>query len=111
MHKPETNTLPPMPAVGGGHMASDRHADHPPEPERPRRFLMSRNGVFLVAFLAIAGFYLLAEHRAHLFGILPWLLLLACPLLHVFMHGGHGGHGGDQGKPKEPDGTPQGHRR
>jgi hypothetical protein len=21
-------------------------------------------------------------------------LLLACPLLHLFMHGGHGGHGG-----------------
>jgi hypothetical protein len=27
-------------------------------------------------------------------GILPYLLLLACPLMHVFMHGGHGGHGG-----------------
>jgi hypothetical protein len=21
------------------------------------------------------------------------LLLLACPLMHMFMHGGHGGHG------------------
>ena len=27
-------------------------------------------------------------------GVLPWLLLLACPFLHVFMHGGHRGHGG-----------------
>ena len=25
---------------------------------------------------------------------LPFLLILACPLMHVFMHGGHGGHGG-----------------
>jgi len=33
------------------------------------------------------------EHRAHLLGWLPWLFLLACPLMHVFMHGGHG-HGG-----------------
>lgn len=45
--------------------------------------------------LAIAAFYLLTEHRAHLaFGLpyLPFLLLAACPLLHVFGHGGHGGH-------------------
>ena len=27
---------------------------------------------------------------AHLLGALPWLLLLACPLMHLFMH--HGGH-------------------
>jgi hypothetical protein len=26
-------------------------------------------------------------------GLLPWLLLAACPLMHAFMHGGHG-HGG-----------------
>jgi len=60
----------------------------------------------LLVFLAIAGFFLLAEHRAHLFGVLPFLLLLACPLLHFFMHRGHGGkdvhphsHHGDGGKP------------
>ena len=45
----------------------------------------------LLAFLAIAGFFLLAEHRAHLLGVLPFLLLLACLLLHFFMHRGHGG--------------------
>lgn len=46
----------------------------------------------LVAFLAIAAFFLFAEHRAHLLGALPFLLLLACPLMHLFMHRGHGGH-------------------
>jgi len=46
----------------------------------------------LVAFLAIAAFFLLTEHRAHLFGALPFLLLLACPLMHLFMHHGHGNH-------------------
>ncbi|WP_050415485.1 DUF2933 domain-containing protein [Azoarcus sp. CIB] len=45
-------------------------------------------------FLALAAFFLFTEHRAHLLGILPWLFLLACPLMHIFMHGGHGGHGG-----------------
>ncbi len=43
-------------------------------------------------FAAIALFYLLSEHRAHLFGFLPYLLLLACPLMHFFMHGRHGEH-------------------
>jgi hypothetical protein len=47
-------------------------------------------------FAAIAAYYLLTEHRAHLAGLMGWLpfgLLLLCPLMHVFMHGGHG-HGG-----------------
>jgi hypothetical protein len=57
-----------------------------------RGFFASRATWVLLAFLAIAGFALFTEHRAHALGVLPWLLLLACPLLHVFMHGGHGGH-------------------
>lgn len=43
-------------------------------------------------FAAIALFYLWTEHRAHLFGLLPYLFVLACPLMHFFMHGRHGGH-------------------
>lgn len=55
------------------------------------------NAVILIGFMAVAGFFLLTEHRAHLFGILPFLLLLACPLMHLFHgHGGHGGHEGDE---------------
>jgi hypothetical protein len=48
----------------------------------------------LLAFLGIAAFFLLTEHGAHVWGLAPYLLLLACPLLHFFMHGRHGGHGG-----------------
>ena len=55
-------------------------------------FLRSRTGVVLVAFLAFAAFFLLIEHTAHVFGVLPYALLLLCPLLHVFMHHGHDGH-------------------
>jgi hypothetical protein len=62
-----------------------------------RGWLFSRTGPVLLAFLAIAAFFLFTEHRAHLFGILPYLLLLACPLLHLFMHGRHGGHGEGDG--------------
>jgi hypothetical protein len=57
----------------------------------------SRGKWAFIGFLVIAGYFLLTEHRAHLSGWLSsygiWLLLLACPLLHIFMHGGHGGHG------------------
>lgn len=50
--------------------------------------------IALYVFLGIAAFFLITEHLAHLAGILPYLLLIACPLMHLFMHGGHGGHGG-----------------
>jgi len=35
------------------------------------------------------------EHRAHLLGVLVWLPLLLCPLMHLFMHHGHGDHSSD----------------
>lgn len=54
----------------------------------------TRSGIVLCGFLLVAGFYLLIEHTAHVFGVLPYLLVLACPLMHLFMHHGHGGHGG-----------------
>lgn len=60
-------------------------------------WLRSPTGLVLLAFLAIAAFYLVTEHTAHFFGFLPYALLLLCPLLHLFMHGGHGGHGDHNG--------------
>jgi hypothetical protein len=54
----------------------------------------TRGGVVLLGFLAVAGFYLVTEHTAHLLGALPFILLLSCPLMHLFMHHGHGGHDG-----------------
>ena len=56
----------------------------------------SRTWWAFAGFIAIAGFFLFTEHRAHLFGALPFLFLFACPLLHVFGHSGHGGHGGHE---------------
>ena len=57
------------------------------------QWLRSRTGLVFLAFLGIATFYLVTEHTAHFFGFLPYALLLLCPLLHLFMHGGHGDHG------------------
>ena len=42
---------------------------------------------------AAALAYLVIEHRPHLFGWLPYLIILACPLMHLFMHRGHHHHG------------------
>ena len=66
--------------------------------------LKSKANWVLIGFLAIAAFFLIAEHRAHILGILPWLLLLACVVLHLFMHGGHGGQqeGSDRSKGERP---------
>lgn len=49
----------------------------------------TRSGIVLVLFLAVAGFFLFTEHRAHVLGALPYLILAACPLMHLFHHGGH----------------------
>ena len=67
-------------------------------------FWRSRYGIGLLVFGAVAAYFLLTEHRAHFFGALPFLLLLAGPLMHVFMHRGHGKHGGEKGSntPVEP---------
>ena len=48
--------------------------------------------ILVCAFLTILGFFLLTEHRAHLFGALPYVFLLACPLFHLLLHGRHSGH-------------------
>lgn len=65
---------------------------HPSPGSRPPPFWRSRYALGLVVLGAIALFFLLIEHRAHFFGALPYVLLIASPLLHVFMHAGHGGH-------------------
>ena len=56
---------------------------------------LDRKWLLLAASLAVvAAFFVLREHWAHVLGFAPYLLLLACPLLHLFGHG-HGRNGGD----------------
>ena len=66
------------------------------EPSAAPSFWKSRFGISLIISLGIAALLLGFEHRVHIFagnGFLG-LLLLACVVMHFFMHGGHGGHGG-----------------
>jgi hypothetical protein len=74
--------------------------DHSNHSGQQSSFLFSRAGLVLIGFLIIAGALLFTEHRAHVLGVLIWLPLLACPLMHMFMHGGHG-HGGNRSSDRE----------
>ena len=74
------------------------HAHHESQPGATQQpdepdFWRSRYALGLVVIGAAALYFLLTEHRDHFFSALPFAILLACPLMHVFMHKGHGGHG------------------
>ena len=75
-------------------MAMGKPALKSREGSPPGGFWTSKAFLVCLGFLAVAVFFLWSEHRAHILGAAFWLLLLACPLLHMFMHGGHGAHGG-----------------
>lgn len=78
------------------------HHDQLHSDPEPKGFWSSRYAVGLLVMGTATMYFLLTEHRAHFFGALPFLILLACPLMHVFMH--HGGHKSDRyaKKPVEP---------
>lgn len=67
-----------------------RSHENPDDTERK----ISRSKVVTIGFALVIGYFLWTEHRAHVIQFLPFLLLAACPLMHLFMHHGHGhGHG------------------
>lgn len=68
------------------------------------RWLRSRVGLILIVFLIIAAFFLVTEHKAHLFGLLPYALLVLSLLLFIFIRRGqnssnmHDNHHSEDGK-------------
>lgn len=62
--------------------------DHPTPPPLWR----SPMGVFMLIAGAVGVYYLLTEHLAHVTQAVPYLFLLACPLMHLFHGHGHHGH-------------------
>ena len=40
----------------------------------------------LAGFVVIGGYLMTTEHRVHLLSVFPLLILLACPLMMLFMH-------------------------
>jgi hypothetical protein len=62
-------------------------------PSARQSFWKSPFGIACTAITIAASVYLYLYHGAHVFMLLPYLLLAACPLMHVFMHRGHHHHG------------------
>lgn len=51
--------------------------------------------------LGIAAALLIIDHWIHVPLVLPYLVLLACPLMHLFMHHGHGAHHNNSREPSD----------
>jgi len=54
----------------------------------------SNTGVALLFCLLVtfAGIYVVVQYSAFLLNLLPYALILLCPLMHLFMHHGHPTH-------------------
>jgi hypothetical protein len=49
-------------------------------------------GQWMIGVLLTGGavYLLLPEFRPQILTALPWLIILLCPFMHIFMHRGHG---------------------
>lgn len=43
--------------------------------------------IFIIGLIGLGSLF--KNHTTHILSVLPYLILLACPLMHIFMHGGH----------------------
>lgn len=73
-------------------MAIKHHEQPDRETENEENWWRSPQGILAIIFISIIGFYLVTEHWVHLMGVLPLLLILACPLMHILMHRNHHDH-------------------
>ncbi len=60
--------------------------------KRQRNFWFTPNGLAAMGLIGGMLYFLLTEHRAHFIYALPFLILLLCPVMHIFMHHRHGDH-------------------
>lgn len=65
-------------------------------------FWRSPLGWLCAALIAVAAGFAATGHAAHVLGVLAWLAILACPLLHVFLHRRHASHASDRATPPAP---------
>ena len=64
----------------------DSHEEHAAGCEHRHR---SGIGWIFGAFALMAVVLLWQEHRAHILGVIPYLILFACPLMHLLHRHGH----------------------
>jgi len=73
----------------------------------PRTVNWSRINQWLLWMgLAAAVAWLFFRHGEHLSRLFPFLILLACPLMRLFGHGGHGGRRQEGDERRDQDSPP-----
>ena len=49
-------------------------------------------GMIISAVLVTGIVFSWGEHKGHILEFAPYMILLLCPIMHLFMHGKHGKH-------------------
>lgn len=60
----------------------------------------SLHGVATLLLIGGALYFIFVEHGEHALPYLPFMIILLCPLMHIFMHRGHD-HGSAKGADSE----------
>ena len=71
-------------------------------------FWKSPFGIVATLAAIAASVYLYVVHKDHILALLPYAILAACPLMHMFMHRGHGHGGHSHGGSRDGDGSRHG---
>ncbi len=59
--------------------------------------------IFIIGLFGLI--FLLRTHTSHVLSVIPYLILLLCPFMHIFMHKNHGnkdGHHHNQNNNENP---------
>jgi hypothetical protein len=49
--------------------------------------------ILVIGLTLTGGYFLWDTYQEQLLNYWPYLIILLCPVMHIFMHRGHGGHG------------------
>ncbi len=72
------------------HNHGDEHTDQSAPERSVVKWYKSPLGLTLLGLAAALGYYLWVYHSQHVLAFLPFIFILACPLMHLFMHRNHG---------------------
>lgn len=78
-------------------LLSDSRFMSPDTRSHTRLWYRSRVSISIAMLVVVLLFFVIREHWEHLAGRWIYLLLLLCPLMHLFGHGEHGRHGNSGG--------------
>lgn len=56
------------------------------------RYWAALHGVVAAALIVSALYFIFVEHAEHTLRYLPIMIILLCPLMHIFMHKSHHNH-------------------